>query len=109
MLVVLVVALILDPIVYQLVRHELQALTSSNEHCEHAHLNEEVADEVAESQDYHQLVAVYERVQYEVGYLEREDKGVDGAYEIGAASLKLEGGALTDCTSQHHDCVQIQG
>lgn len=45
-LVVRVITFVLDPIVNQFVRHELQALTCFHKDEEHANLNEEIADEV---------------------------------------------------------------
>lgn len=110
MLVLRVIALVLDSIVDELVRHELQALTSPDKHHKNAYLDKEVADVVAQSLDDNHLVAVFERVvEDEVSYLEAQQKTINRGDEVGAASLKLKGSTLADCAAQHHNGVQIQG
>ena len=96
-----VIAFVLYTVIYQFVRHEVEAASRTDYHDKHCHLDDEKADEVEKRHHYycHTLLSVKNYV----NQLKDENKAIKAAYDVGSSCFELEGGALCNGAPQHAD------
>ena len=84
----IVVAFVLNTVVDQLVRHEVEATARTDYHNKHRHLNNEKADEMEKRHRYYRYTFL--SVKNDVDKLKRQNKAVEAADDVGPGSFELE-------------------
>ena len=103
---IFVVALELNLVVVELVRHQVKPAPRLLQDDVQGHLDAEVGDEVEEGDDDQRIVD--ELVGHQVEDLQEENEAVEPEDHVGPADLELELRALLERLSQHHDGVEVE-
>ena len=106
MLIVLVITFVLNHFVVKKVRHQFETAARFQKHRKDGNLNEEVANEMYESNDDNCLVK--ELIGQQVENLNDEQEAVKGADNVRAFRFEVERGTLGDRISQHHYGVEVE-
>ena len=106
MFIVLVIAFVLNHFVVKEVGYQFETAACFQKHRKDGNLNEEVANEMYESNDDNCLVK--ELVSQQVENLNDEQEAVKGADNVRAFRFEVERGTLSDCISQHHYGVEVE-